>query len=76
MSLTIATIHRLGHPNGEVTQLSRVICIAIAGANANCYSITRLVKNGSVISVTDGSFSSEVTTVINSFLQFQQCQRS
>src|SRR5262249_10311920 len=37
--------------------------------------MTRLVKNGSVISATDGSLSSEVATVINSFLQFQQCQR-
>src|ERR1700751_5701375 len=52
-----------------------VICMPLRGANANCYSITRLVKNGSVISATDGSLSSEVATVINSFLQFQQCQR-
>jgi len=37
---------------------------------------SRLVKNGSVTSLTDGSFSLEVTTVTNSFLQFQQCQRS
>ena len=37
--------------------------------------ITRFVKNGSVISATDGSLSSEMTTVTNSFLQFQQCQR-
>ena len=35
-----------------------------------------LVKNGSVISVSDGPFSSDVIVVINSFLQFQQCQRS
>jgi hypothetical protein len=31
------------------------------------YSITRLVKNGLVISVTGGSFSSEASTVMNSF---------
>ncbi len=37
---------------------------------------SRLVKNDSVTSLTDGSFSLEVATVTNWFLQFQQCQRS
>jgi hypothetical protein len=40
------------------------------------HSITKLVKNGAVISVTDGSFSPEVSVVMNSLLQFQQRQRS
>ena len=54
------------------------ICVLmrIGRSATTCYSITRLVKNCLVISVTEGSFSSEVTTVMNSFLQFQQCQRS
>lgn len=38
--------------------------------------INRLVKNGLEISVTEGGFSSEATTVINSSLQLPQCQRS
>ena len=42
----------------------------------NRHSITRLVKNGAVISATGRSFSSEVTVVMNLFLQFQHCQRS
>jgi hypothetical protein len=34
---------------------------------ANSHSIKRLVKNGLVTSVSDGAFSSESFTVINSF---------
>jgi hypothetical protein len=65
-------------PAGSDMRRSSVVAPFVIGGGMErraAYSMTRLVKNGLVISLTEGSSSLESPTVMNSFSHRQQCQR-